>query len=354
MAKTTTQTSFVPDWLEDPTKKALKDVEDWLGSSDNYIYGSKEGESLWTDLSKLQKESIGNVSWLANQDLGKMFNINEAKSLWDQFASAGPQTVGGNYAGGTVSAPRNLSTERLVDENGWLGSIDSYMNPYTQRVLDPVVRELQQEDQRQKNRIGGMAQMSGAFGDARHGIMEGEQSSRTNEAISDASNRIYSDAYNNAMGLRSSDIGRRDAVETGNINRALEADLANLSSYNAGQDRSLAADTFNARARQLANDNLGTAATAIEGLGDNLFKKFTSVNDALFNAGSLVQQNEEARRKVQEQFIKAISSKKYDDALKLLSVLNGTETYSKTTGSEQKDDTGLWGLLSAGLGGLFG
>lgn len=353
MAQNTTSTTSVPNWLEDPTKKSLKDIEDWIGSKDNYVYGSKDGESLWTDMSKLQTDAIGNVSWLANQDLGKMFGIDEAKGLWSQFASAGPQTVSGNYAGGTVATPKNLSTERLVDENGWLGSIDSYMNPYTQRVLDPVVRELQQEDQRQKNRIGGMAQMSGAFGDARHGIMEGEQSSRTNEAIGDASNRIYSDAYNSAMGQRSSDIGRKDALDTGNINRKLEADLANLSSFNSGQDRSLTADTFNARAKQIATDNLGTAAKGIEGLGDNLYSKFTGVNDALFNSGTLVQQNEEKRRKTMEDFTKAISSKKYDDAMRLLQSLNGTSTYSKTSTEAKEDDSELWKIIGGGLGGLF-
>lgn len=349
--KTTTSTSG-PNWLEDPTKKALKDIEDWLGSNDNYVYGSKDGESLWTDMSKLQKDSIGNVSWLANQDLGKMFNIDQAKSMWDKFAGAGPFTISGDYSGGTMAAPKNLSTERLVDENGWLGSIDSYMNPYTQRVLDPVVRELQQEDQRQKNRIGGMAQMSGAFGDARHGIMEGEQSSRTNESIGDATNRVYSDAYSSAMAQRGSDIGRRDAMETGNVNRALEAAMANLSSYNAGQDRKLSADTFNANAERQANDNLGTSATAIAGLGDNLFSKFTSVNDALFNAGTLVRQDEEGRRQVQQDFIKAISSKKYDDAMKLLAALNGTNGY-QTTSQSKEDDSSIWKIIGAGLGGFF-
>ena len=353
MANNTKTTTNVPDWLEDPTKKALKDVEDWIGSNDNYTYGSKDGESLWTDMSKLQKDSIGNISWLANQDLGKMFNIDQAKGLWDQFAKAGPQTISGNYAGGSVATPKNLSTERLVDEGGWLGDVDSYMNPYTDRVLSPVIRELQQEDQRQKNRIGGMAQMSGAFGDARHGIMEGEQSSRTNEAVGDATNRIYSDAYNTAMGQRSSDIGRKDAMDTGNTNRALEAALANLASFNSGQDRSLTADTFNARAKQIATDNLGTAAKGIEGLGDNLYNKFTSTNDALFNAGTLVQQNEEKRRKTREDFIKAISSKKYDDAMKLLAALNGTDSYTTSTSQKKSDDSELWKIGGSLLSGLF-
>src|SRR5690606_20192124 len=99
---------------------------------------------------------------------------------------------------------------RLVDEDGVLGSIGSYMNPYIDRTLNPVLRELREQDQIQKNRLGDMAAMSGAFGDARHGIMEGEQSSRTNEAVSDATGRAYSDAYNTAMSQRASDIGRFD------------------------------------------------------------------------------------------------------------------------------------------------
>ncbi|HEV7247957.1 MAG TPA: hypothetical protein VGN93_13315 [Shinella sp.] len=353
MGNTTKTTTGVPDWLEDPTKKSLKDIEDWLGSKDNYIYGSRDGESLWTEMSKLQTDAIGNVAWLANQDLGKMFHLDQAKGMWDQYAKAGPNTISGDYSGGKMAAPKNISTERLVDENGWLGSIDSYMNPYTDRVLSPVIRELQQEDQRQKNRIGGMAQMSGAFGDARHGIMEGEQSSRTNEAVGDATNRVYSDAYNTAMGQRASDIGRRDTMETGNTNRALEAAMTNLNSYNAGQDRKLNADQFNSRAKDIATDRLGTAATGIVGIGDNLYNKFTDINDALYNAGTVVRDNEEKRRKTQEDFIKAINSKKYDDALDLLAALNGTSNYTKTSSEKQSNDTDLWKVISSGLGGFF-
>lgn len=282
-----------------------------------------------------------------------MFGLDKAGALWDQYAGAGAQTLNGDYSGGKVGAPDRVSTERLVDENGWLGKISDYVNPYVQNTLNPTLRELREEDQRQKNRIGSMAASSGAFGDARHGIMEGEQSSRTNEAISDSTSRAYSDAYNSAMAQRSNDIGRKSELDVGNVNRDLQAALANLQSYNQGQDRTLSRDTINQRAREAALERLGTSATATEGLGDNLFGKFTSVNDALYNAGTIAQQQEEKQRAAKEAFTKAISEKRYTDAIKLLSVVQGSPQGTEQTQTTKSDD-GKLGVIGSVIGGLFG
>ena len=172
MANTVKTNTGLPSYIEKPTKTALTDVQDWLKSDKNYVYGSKKGENLTTDLSQYQKDAMGNVGWLASQDLGKTFGLDKAGALWDQYGSAGAQTIGGNYdagtieempwlkgmegdySGGSVANPNDVGTERLVDENGWLGKISDYTNPFTQATLDPVLRELRQEDQRQDHRLG--------------------------------------------------------------------------------------------------------------------------------------------------------------------------------------------------------
>lgn len=353
MAKTTTTTSWLPDYVEQPTRKAMSDLERWLGSGANSVYGTRRGEDLYTPMDRYQERSINNVGWLANQNLERMFGLKKAENAWDRYSSGGPNLIKGNMNVAGIKDPRNVKTERLVDENGWLGSIDSYMNPYTDKVLDPVIRELTEEDARQRNNIGASATMSGAFGDARHGIMEGEQSSRTNEAISDSTGRIMSDAYNNAMGLRSADIGRKAELDVGNVNRDLEAALANLSTRHQNMDRTFQKKSLNQQARERSKERLGTAATAYQSLGDSLFDKYTSVNDALFNAGELRRNDAETQRRIQQDYVTALREKRYNDAIKLLSAAQGAPKVTNSV-SEQESDDGLWGLLGAGLGAFFG
>lgn len=274
-----TETSTtLPDWLTGPTKTALGDIQDWLGSKDNYVYGSKPGESLFTGMNSMQKQAIGNTNWLANQDLGKMFGLDRAKNLWNQYSNAD-----------------------LI--NGKVGSVKDYMNPYVNRVLNPQIREIQQESDRQANQIGSQAAASGAFGDARHGIAEGENMEKTDQAISDATGQAYSNAFN------------------------------------AGQQQ-----------RNAAIERLGTGAQGLQGVGDNLFQKMNDVNDSLYNAGTQAYNFDERKRQTMQQFQEALKNKKYDDALKLLAAINGSPKESTT---ETSSNDGLWGLLGSALGGLL-
>lgn len=273
----TTETTM-PDWLTGPSKDALSDIQDWLGSDNNYVYGMKKGEDLFTDMNKMQKDAIGNVNWLANQNLGKMFGLNDAKKGWQQYMNAG-----------------------MV--NGKIGKTTDYMNPYIDGVLDPTLREIKQESRRQQNDIGSTAAMSGAFGDARHGIAEGENFEKTNQAISDATNQAYSQGFDRA-----------------------------------------------AAERQAAIERLGTGAQGLMGVGDNLFQKFNDVNDSLYNAGNISYNFDEKKRQTMQSFQEALKNKQYDDALKLLAAVNGSPKESTT---ETSSNDGLFGLLGSVLGGLF-
>lgn len=420
MSQTTTSETDLPSYIEDPMRSALGSVEGFLNSSDNYVYGSQPGESLYTPMSDQQNQSIGNVGWLADQDLNEMFGIDQAQGMWDQYAAAGPAEISGDFAGGTAELPgfsydvtggqgssgqidagqygvQNdpLSTERLVDEGGFLGSIDSYMNPYLEQVLGPQIRKMNEQLSRDQRSLASNATMSGAFGDARHGVMEGTMNRNANQDVMDTTGRAYSDAYGQAMALRGSDIGRYDStnqfntgvaenaasrqlgVEQGNIaaneaekQRQLQADmqtgqfaqsgaqmdaqtaLANLNSYNSGQDRALTQAAANQRAQQVATDNLGTAASATSDLGQSSYDMFNTTNDALYNAGSVVQQDAEKRRQTQEDFQKAISEKRYNDAMRMLGAINGTPQESSTTQTTSSND-GMWGLAGSLLGSIF-
>jgi hypothetical protein len=124
-----------------------------------------------------------------------------------------------------ANSPLELSNERLVDENGQLGKIKDYMDPYLQNALQPSIRDMQQAGQIQRNDIGDAATSAGAYGDARHGVAETGQMQMENQQIGDLTSRAYSNAYQTGMGMRAADLGRFDQntqlEDQAALNRAL-------------------------------------------------------------------------------------------------------------------------------------
>lgn len=293
MANTTTSKTGIPDYIEDPTKKALGDVESFLGSEQNYVYGSKPGESLYTGLDQNQQESIGNVEWMADQDLAELFGINKAGGMLDEFSSFDPG--------------------QLTDETGYLGSISGDMDPYLEQVLGPQIRKMKEQLQIGRRDLADGATMSGAFGDARHGVLEGDIYDTTQRNISDVTGSAYSQAYRDAMERRASD---RAAMVGQNANKA-------------------------------------TAASGIAGLGRQFQDQWNTANDALFNSGEVRRDATEEQRLAVERFQTALKDKKYNDALRMLGAAQGTP-YETTSTTETKSNDGIWSLLGSGLGAILG
>lgn len=53
-------------------------------------------------------------------------------------------------------------------------AIQSYMNPYTQKVIDTTLGDIERQRQMQINQMGAQAQAARAFGGSRHGVAEAE------------------------------------------------------------------------------------------------------------------------------------------------------------------------------------
>lgn len=109
-----------------------------------------------------------------------------------------------NYA----NAAPHITSSRVVDQNGRLGKIKDYIDPYIANALKPAIRDLRESGQVQRNDIGAGATMAGAFGDSRHGIAEGQQMKMEDQAVGDLTATGYSNAYQQAMGQRSTDLDR--------------------------------------------------------------------------------------------------------------------------------------------------
>jgi len=148
------------------------------------------------------------------------------------------------------SAPGfNYDWSSVVDENGPLGSIQNYINPYLQNVLDPTLRAINLQGTKQRQGIDSSATMSGAFGDARHGVVESEQLKNQGQLVGDTTGKAWADAFANAMGMRTSDLSRlfgtqqaQEGADKSALERARTSgiDLTNLDKYGVSRALGLA------------------------------------------------------------------------------------------------------------------
>lgn len=170
------------------------------------------------------------------------------QKLRDLISSA-PQVGGDAIAGAQqyAAAPaQSIGTERIVDEGGKLGAIGDYLNPYQNAVIDPALRKIQEQSDKQAKNIGSMATASQAFGDARHGVLEAMLGRDTSLATGETAGGLLKSGYDTAMNQRATDLNRFKDVDTLNANfdeaalkRKLEGSTAQVDIAAADQNRLL-------------------------------------------------------------------------------------------------------------------
>ncbi len=77
--------------------------------------------------------------------------------------------------------------------------IAPYMSPYTEAVLDPAIRDIEERAARERLALGQQAARTGAFGGSRQAIAESELERGTQRSIGDLSARERAAAYTNAL-----------------------------------------------------------------------------------------------------------------------------------------------------------
>jgi hypothetical protein len=183
--------------------------------------------------------------------------LTNAASSGNPYANTAEQAF--NQYGAAPGAKFDFST--VVDNNGPLGSIASYMSPYLAQVLDPTLRAISTQGAKDRMGINANATAAGAYGDARHGVAEGAQ--RKNEAlqVGDATYKSFNDAFSTALGLRSSDLARlfqtqqaQSTADEAALARMRQSglDLTNLDKYGLSRDLSLSSALGQAGANERA------------------------------------------------------------------------------------------------------
>ena len=105
------------------------------------------------------------------------------------------------------------SSLRVIDDipgasGGPAGTTQDYMNPFLDNAMNPTLRRMGIQNKQNLMDVDAKANMAGAFGDTGHAVERAETTERGNLQMEDTAYRAYSDAFNNAMGLKSNDLGR--------------------------------------------------------------------------------------------------------------------------------------------------
>lgn len=93
--------------------------------------------------------------------------------------------------------------------------LSGYMSPYTQAVLDPAIRDIEERAARERLRLGQQAGMRGSFGGSRQAIAESELERGTQRTIGEESARQRAAAYNQALAQFRQDQERIPALYAG-------------------------------------------------------------------------------------------------------------------------------------------
>lgn len=118
---------------------------------------------------------------------------------------------------GNLTIPTQYQTATTAME-GYMptvGTVESYMNPYLQSVLDPQIREARrQADISRMNTASRLAQ-AGAFGGGRQAIMEAEGERNLATQLADITGKGYASAYDTARQQRLAELGLGQAGAKG-------------------------------------------------------------------------------------------------------------------------------------------
>lgn len=135
------------------------------------------------------------------------------------------QAVGGTQAVMGYN-PMQVQTGSALDNLG------AYMNPYLQNVAGGVLSNLDRSRQLAQQGTSAQAAAAGAYGGSRHGVADAETNRNFFDVAGQQLNNIFSQGYNAATGLATSDLARQLQAQQLNQEAGLSGQQLNLGAAN--------------------------------------------------------------------------------------------------------------------------
>lgn len=246
-------------------------------------------------------------------------------------ASAGPAAQAG-AAAIDRNAIRNVNGGSILDQD-----VGAYMNPYLQNVAANAMGDLDRTRQIQMMQGGNAATAAKAFGGSRHGVADAETNRNFFDVAGKTLTGLYSQGYDNALGLAGSDLSRNfqaqtanqgvdSSVASANAGFTQQANLANQSSTN----NMAQFNASNAQQAGLANQsaiNTASATTADADLRSQLANQtagYNAANLGLTASNQMAALSDQERRNYYQDAAlmegvggtqQAMTQREYDEAL---------------------------------------
>lgn len=114
------------------------------------------------------------------------------------------------------------------------GGIGTYMNPYTQQVIDTTMQDIERQRQMAANQLGAQAQAAGAFGGSRQGVAEALTNEGYARQAAQTAANLRQQGFQTALGASQTDVANQLAAQ-----RANQAALADASRIRLGASQQL-------------------------------------------------------------------------------------------------------------------
>jgi hypothetical protein len=120
------------------------------------------------------------------------------------FQGLGALTVPGSLNTAAQQAQQTFGTAQQYMPQ--VGTVQSYMNPYLEAVLEPQRREATRQADIARMQTAGRLSQAGAYGGSRQAIMEAEGQRNLQTLLGDITGKGYASAYDAARAQRQADI----------------------------------------------------------------------------------------------------------------------------------------------------
>lgn len=200
---------------------------------------------------------------------------NAAQGMSEAFnAQSGALNASNSFYGSQGAGQYDANTQ--ANPNTIQSGMGSYQNQYNNDVVDTTTAQMNQNLAMQQNATGADASRAGAFGGARHGIVEATNASQTNDAIGRMTAQQQQQGFRDAANMSGQDINNRMNVGAQN-----QGAMNAAGQFNAGQSGNMVQQGFS-NATQAAQ-GMGSLAGQSYGMGSD-------INAQQMQAGGMAQQ----------------------------------------------------------------
>lgn len=352
-SQTVTQQTELPQWVQNAAQTNL--------NAAYRVAQNMAGPYQGPMVAGMTNGQLADIAGLQN-------NIGSTNPAFAAAQSAAAGLTGYNpnqVTAGTINGGLSTYTPDQVNAGTLAGTnLSSYTNPYTQNVINAGLQGINTQLRQSLNNIGDQAIKTGAFGGSRQGVTEG---------IANAAAALQ--AGNLASQLQAQNFSQAQQAAQNDLNRNLQAQLANQSAGLQGQGLNLQSSGQNLQAQlanlssnlqaQLANQQAGMqgaglnlqAANTLGGLAQQGQQSFlTGLGAALTGQGAVQNQNQNDIN-AQIQAYQAAQQYPVQQLMLPLQALGMTPYGQTTTQTSPASSNGLltgFGALGTGVGILGG